>query len=222
MYYYGIIDIYDFGRRRKSPNMQKVFGYIRVSSSDQNIDRQLQEMLEIGIGERDIYIDKQSGKDFERPQYKALKTILRHGDVVYIKSIDRFGRNSREIKKEWQEITQDIGADIKVLDMPLLDTTQYKDLIGNFVSNLVLEVLSFVAEQERNNIKQRQQEGIKIAKEKGKHLGRPKAKLPEQWEQIYNEWKSDNITAVKAMEKLNLSKSTFYKLAKQYEKIANA
>ncbi len=199
--------------------MQKVFGYIRVSSSEQNIDRQLQEMLELGIGERDVYIDKQSGKDFDRPQYKALKTVLRSGDIVYIKSIDRFGRNSREIKKEWQEITKDIGADIKVLDMPLLDTTQYKDLIGNFVSNLVLEVLSFVAEQERESIKQRQQEGIKIAKAKGKHLGRPRAKLPGQWEQIYNEWKSNNITAVKAMEKLNLSKSTFYKLVKQYERI---
>lgn len=201
--------------------MQKVFGYIRVSSSDQNIDRQLEEMVQLGINERDIYIDKQSGKDFERPQYKALKTVLRSGDVVYIKSIDRFGRNSREIKKEWQDITQDIGADIKVLDMPLLDTTQYKDLIGNFVSNLVLEVLSFVAEQERENIKQRQQEGIKVAKAKGKHLGRPKAKLPEQWEQIYKEWKLNSITAVKAMEKLNLSKSTFYKFAKEYERTIN-
>lgn len=140
--------------------MQKVFGYIRVSSSDQKIDRQLQEMLGLEIGGRDIYVDKQSGKDFERPQYKALKTILRAGDIVYIKSIDRFGRNSREIKKEWQEITLDIGADIKVLDMPLLDTTQYKDLIGDFVSNLVLEVLSFVAEQERSNIKPRQKGGI--------------------------------------------------------------
>ncbi|MFU0825409.1 recombinase family protein [Clostridium sp.] len=200
--------------------MEKVFAYIRVSSSDQNIDRHFKEMVDIGINERDIYIDKQSGKDFDRPQYKALKTVLRTGDIVYIKSIDRFGRNSREIKREWEDITQEIGADIKVLDMPLLDTTQYKDLIGNFVSNLVLEVLSFVAEQERANIKQRQQEGIKIAKAKGKHLGRPKAELPEQWEQVYKEWKSKNITAIKAMEKLNLSKSTFYKLAKQYEQIS--
>lgn len=199
--------------------MKKIFGYIRVSSTDQNIDRQHEEMLALGINERDIYIDKQSGKDFERPQYKALKTILRPGDIVYIKSIDRFGRNSREIKREWEEITQGIGADIKVLDMPLLDTTQYKDLIGNFVSNLVLEVLSFVAEQERKNIKQRQQEGIKIAKAKGKHLGRPKAMLPEKWQDIYKAWKSDNITAVKAMEKLNLKKSTFYKLVKQYEQL---
>lgn len=197
--------------------MQKVFGYIRVSSSDQNIGRQLQEMLGLGIDERDIYVDKQSGKDFERPQYKALKTVLRHGDIVYIKSIDRFGRNSREIKKEWEDITQQIGADIKVIDMPLLDTTQYRDLMGNFVSNLVLEVLSFVAEQERVNIKQRQQEGIKIAKAKGKHLGRPKTKLPEQWQEIYNRWKSNNITAVRAMKELKLAKSTFYKLVKQYE-----
>lgn len=197
--------------------MQKVFGYIRVSSMDQNIDRQLQEMLEIGIEERDIYIDKQSGKNFDRPQYKALKTILRSGDIVYIKSIDRFGRNSREIKREWEEMTQNIGADIKVLDMPILDTTQYKDLIGNFVSNLVLEVLSFVAEQERDNIKQRQQEGIRIAKSKGKHLGRPKTKFPNHWEEIYKQWKLDKITGVKAMEELNLKKSTFYKLVKQYE-----
>lgn len=200
--------------------MQKVFGYIRVSSSDQNIDRQLQEMLELGIGERDIYVDKQSGRDFERPQYKALKTILRPGDIVFIKSIDRFGRNSRDIKKEWEEITQRIGADIKVMDMPLLDTTQYKDLMGNFVASLVLEVLSFVAEQERVNIKQRQQEGIKIAKAKGKHLGRPKAKFPDKWEEIYCRWKLNNITAVRAMQELSLAKSTFYKLVKQYENIS--
>jgi DNA invertase Pin-like site-specific DNA recombinase len=206
-----------FKVRRKSPNMQKVFGYIRMSSSEQNIDKQLQEILELGICERDIYIDKQSGKDFERPQYMALKTILRPGDIVYIKSIDRFGRNSREIKKEWEEITQQIGADIKVIDMPLIDTTQYKDLIGNFVSNLILEILSFTAEQEIMNIKQRQLEGIKIAKAKGKHLGRPKTKIPEGWEEIYSRWKSNNITAVKAMEELGLAKSTFYKLVKLYE-----
>jgi DNA invertase Pin-like site-specific DNA recombinase len=199
--------------------MQKIFGYIRVSSMDQNIDRQHKDMLDIGIPERDIFIDKQSGKDFDRPQYKALKAILRQGDVLYIKSIDRFGRNSREVKKEWEEITQEIEADIVVIDMPLLDTRQYKDLIGNLVSNLVLEVLSFVAEQERENIKQRQQEGIKIAKSKGKHLGRPKAELPEHWEEVYKLWRHNNITAVKAMEKLSLKKSTFYKFVKEYEQI---
>lgn len=197
--------------------MKKVFGYIRVSSSDQNIDRQLKEMIDVGIKERDIYIDKQSGKNFNRPQYVALKTVLREGDFLYIKSIDRFGRNSREIKKEWEDITQNIGVDIKVLDMPLLDTTQYKDLIGNFVSNLVLEVLSFVAEQERANIRQRQKEGISIAKAKGKHLGRPQATYPDKWDGIYKEWKQGNITAIKAMKTLELKKSTFYKLVKKYE-----
>lgn len=202
--------------------MKKVFGYIRGSSSDQNIDRQLKEMLDVGINDRDIYIDKQSGKNFDRPQYVALKTVLREGDLLYIKSIDRFGRNSREIKKEWEDITQNIGVDIKVLDMPLLDTTQYKDLIGNFVSNLVLEVLSFVAEQERVNIRQRQKEGISIAKAKGKHLGRPKATYPDKWDEIYKEWEKGNITAVKAMQMLELKKSTFYKLAKEYQKIDKA
>lgn len=143
-------------------------------------------MMGIEIAERDIFIDKYSGKDFDRPQYKALKTILRQSDMLYIKSINRFGRNSREIKKEWEEITQVIGSDIVVMDMPLLDTRQYKDLIGNFVSKLVLEILSFVAEYERENIKQRQLEGINVSKSKGKHLSRPKATFPLHWEEIYN------------------------------------
>lgn len=197
--------------------MNKVFGYIRVSSSDQNIDRQLKEMQELGIHERDIFIDKVSGKDFNRPQYQALKQCLREGDLLYIKSIDRFGRNSREIKKEWEEITQNVKADIKVIDMPMLDTTQYKDLIGTFVSDLVLSVLSFVAENERANIKQRQAEGIAIAKEQGKHLGRPRAEFPEEWEKCYEEWKEGKITAVECFTRLNLKKSTFYKLVKKYE-----
>ena len=197
--------------------LQKIFGYIRVSSIDQNIDRQLKELQDLGINERDIFIDKQSGKDFDRPQYKVLKLMLRSGDLFYIKSIDRFGRNSKEIKKEWEEITQTIGADIKVLDMPMLDTTQYKDLIGNFVSNLVLEVLSFVAEQERVNIKQRQAEGIAIAKSQGKHLGRPKAEVPEDFKVIYDQWRNEEITAVKAMEQLGIKKTTFYKLIKKHE-----
>lgn len=134
-------------------------------------------MLDLGIDERDVFIDKESGKDFNRPQYQTLKARLREGELVYIKSIDRFGRNSKEIKKEWQEITQDIKADIRVLDMPLLDTTLYRDQLGMFVSELVLQVLSFVAERERNNIRQRQAEGITIAKAQGKHLGRPKFNL---------------------------------------------
>lgn len=202
----------------------KTFGYIRVSSKEQNIDRQLQEMLNLGLNERDIFIDKESGKDFNRSQYKALKQCLREGDLLYIKSIDRFGRNSKEIKKEWEEITQDIKADIKVLDMPLLDTTQHKDTLGTFVSDLVLQVLSFVAEKERENIRQRQSEGIAVAKAKGKHLGRPRMGLEslskEQADLLkanYSKWANKELTAVQFMEMMKLKKNTFYKVIKEYQ-----
>ncbi len=195
----------------------KKFGYVRVSSKDQNEARQLKDMYELGIEERDIFIDKQSGKDFEREDYKALKKCLRKGDLLHIKSIDRFGRNSKEIKKEWEYITQNIEADIIVLDMPLLNTTQYKDTLGTFVSELVLQVLAFVAEKERENIRQRQFEGIVIAKQKGIKFGRPKIEFPVEWEQYYKQWKNNKITAVDAFRHLNLKKSTFYKLVKQYE-----
>ena len=204
--------------------MKKTFGYIRVSSKDQNIDRQLAEMKALGIDDRDIYIDKESGKDFDRPMYQALKRTLRAGDLLYVKSIDRFGRNSREIKREWEEITQDIGADIRVIDMPLLDTTQHKDTLGNFVSELVLQVLSFVAEKERENIRQRQAEGIAVAKAQGKHLGRPRVSLDtltKQQRQLLDEnyprWKAQEITAVQFMDMLGLKKTTFYKIVKEYE-----
>lgn len=196
---------------------KKVFGYVRVSSQDQNEARQLKEMLDFGIAERDIFLDKVSGKDFDRPSYKALKQCLRQGDLLYIKSIDRFGRNSREIKKEWESITQDLGADIRVIDMPLLDTTQHKDSLGTFVSDLVLQVLAFVAETERENIRQRQKEGIAIARAQGKHLGRPRAKMPKDFGKIYKEWKDGKIKAVEAREILKLKKTTFYKLVKRYE-----
>ena len=156
---------------------KKTFAYIRVSSKEQNEARQLKEMQELSINERDVFIDKESGKDFNRSQYQALKQCLRKGDLLYIKSIDRFGRNSKEIKREWEDITQNIKADIKVIDMPLLDTTQYKDQLGNFVSELILQVLAFVSERERDNILQRQSEGIAFAKAKGKHLGRPQLNL---------------------------------------------
>lgn len=195
----------------------KRFCYIRISSKDQNIDRQMVEMQQLGIPDRDIFIDKQSGKDFARPQYQALKQCLRAGDVLYIKSIDRFGRNSRDILREWDEITQEIKADIVVLDMPLLDTRQYKDALGDFVSRLVLQVLSFVAQKEREDIHQRQAEGIAAAKLKGKHLGRPAIKIPHNINITYEDWKAGKITAVKAMQILNLKRTTFYKLAKDYE-----
>lgn len=195
----------------------KKFGYVRVSSKDQNEARQLKEMYEQGVIERDIFIDKQSGKDFDRENYQALKRCLRKGDLLYIKSIDRFGRNSKEIKKEWEDITQNIKADIIVLDMPLLNTTQYKDTLGTFVSELVLQVLAFVAEKERENIRQRQLEGIVIAKQKGVKFGRPKIEFPLEWEKYYKQWKNNKITAVEAFSSLQLKKSTFYKLVKQYE-----
>jgi DNA invertase Pin-like site-specific DNA recombinase len=202
----------------------KIFGYIRVSSKDQNIDRQLNEMLELGINERDIFIDKESGKSFNRPQYTTLKQCLREGDLLYIKSIDRFGRNSKEIKKEWEIITSEIKADIRVMDMPLLDTTHHKDILGTFVSDLVLQVLSFVAEKEREDINKRQREGIELAKAKGKHLGRPKMNLDSLDEKQkvilktkYESWKRNEITAVDFMNQMGLKKNTFYKIIKEYE-----
>ncbi len=203
----------------------KAFAYIRVSSKDQNEARQLKEILDLGINERDVFMDKESGKDFNRPQYQALKQCLREGDLLYIKSIDRFGRNSKEIKKEWEDITQNIKADIKVIDMPLLDTTQHKDTLGTFVSDLVLQVLAFVSERERDNILQRQAEGIKVAKAQGKHLGRPQLNLrtiSKQQRQIlienYPKWKSKEITGVQFMSSLELKKNTFYKIIGEYEK----
>ncbi|WP_413299706.1 recombinase family protein [Bacillus sp. 1P10SD] len=202
----------------------KTFAYIRVSSKEQNIDRQLHEMLKLGINERDIFIDRESGKDFNRSQYQALKQCLREGDLLYIKSIDRFGRNSQDIKKEWESITQDIKADIKVLDMPLLDTTNHKDKLGTFVSDLVLQVLSFVADRERDNIRQRQSEGIAVAKAKGKHLGRPQLNLQTLSKETkdtlirnYKRWINKEITAVEFMGLLGLKKNTFYKIIKEYE-----
>ncbi|MFI8712834.1 recombinase family protein [Brevibacillus brevis] len=202
----------------------KTFAYIRVSAKDQNPDRQLHEMMQLGVSERDIFIDRDSGKDFDRPQYQALKQCLRQGDLLYIKSIDRFGRNSKEIKKEWEHITQEIKADIKVIDMPLLDTTQHKDMLGTFVSDLVLQVLSFVAERERENIRQRQAEGISVAKAKGKHLGRPQMNYDtlskEQKaivESAYPKWQRKEITAVQFIHMLGLKKNTFYKIMQEYK-----
>ena len=154
----------------------KTFGYCRVSSADQNEDRQVQAMLDMGINERDIFIDKLSGKNFDRPMYQAMKAQLRKGDLLVIKSIDRLGRNYKQICDEWREITGEIGADIRVIDLPLLDTTRTDGLIGQVISDIVLQLLGYVAEQERAFIKQRQAEGIACAKAKGKKLGRPAIK----------------------------------------------
>lgn len=193
-------------------------GYIRVSSKDQNEERQIAAMKEHGINERDIFMDKVSGKDFQRENYQLLKRILRKGDVLYIHSLDRFGRNKNEIVEEWNDITKNIQADIVVLDMPLLDTTQYKDSMGTFIADLVLQILSWVAQEERDRIRKRQREGIDAALEQGKKLGRPQAQVTDAFREAYAEWKEGNITATKAMQQAGVKKTTFYKLAKRIEK----
>jgi len=175
-------------------------------------------MLDANIPNERIFIDKQSGKDFSRSEYKTLKRMLKDSpnSLLVVKSIDRLGRNYREILKEWQELTNDCKADIKVLDMPLLDTTQYKDLLGTFISDLILQVLSFVAEQERSNIKVRQAEGIAVAKANNVKFGRPTFPMPSNFESEILKWKQGHQTAVQTMINTNTKKSTFYKLVKSY------
>ena len=188
------------------------YGYVRVSTKEQNIDRQLVEMYAQGLNDKTIFIDKQSGKDFERDEYQKLKKILKSGDLLIIKSIDRLGRNYDMIIDEWRTLVNDMNVDIQVLDMPLLDTrTEGKNLVGKFISDIVLQILSFVAENERENIKKRQAEGIRIAKEKGKHLGRPKLKLPKNFTIIANQYKKKEITLAEALSSLKMNRSTFYK-----------
>lgn len=187
-------------------------GYARVSTTDQNLARQIQALNEVGVEK--IYADKLSGKNFDRKEYQKMKDDLFAGDILYVKSIDRLGRNYEMITDEWRDITRNIGADIVVIDMPLLDTRDKdKGLTGKFISDIVLQILSYVAEKERENIKKRQAEGIRIAKEKGIHLGRPKQILPDNFIDIANEWFSRNIDLDSALKMTNLSKSTFYKYA---------
>lgn len=189
-----------------------VYGYARVSSTDQNLDRQLEALK--GFNCDVIYTDKMSGKDFNRDEYKKLKSSLKSGDLLYIKSIDRLGRNYDMIIDEWRDITHNIGADIIVIDMPLLDTRdKEKGLTGKFISDLVLQILSYVAETERNNIKQRQAEGIKIAKEKGVHMGRPKYELPINFLEVAKNWYDKKISLFDAIEQTKMTKATFIKYA---------
>lgn len=189
------------------------YGYVRVSTKEQNIDRQLVEMYAQGLNDKTIFIDKQSGKDFERDKYQKLKEKLKSGDLLIIKSIDRLGRNYDMIIDEWRTLVNDMNVDIQVLDMPLLETrTEGKNLVGKFISDIVLQILSFVAENERENIKKRQAEGIRIAKEKGKHLGRPKLKLPKNFTIIANQYKKKEITLAEALSSLKMNRSSFYKL----------
>lgn len=188
------------------------YGYVRVSTKEQNIDRQLADMYNFGLTDENIFVDKQSGKDFDRTNYQKLKLSLKSGDLLIIKSIDRLGRNYDMIIDEWRDLVTRLNVDILVIDMPLLDTrTEGKNLVGKFISDIVLQILSFVAENERENIKKRQAEGIRIAKEKGKHLGRPKLKIPSNFSQIANKYKKKEITLAKALQSLNMNRSTFYK-----------
>lgn len=191
------------------------YGYVRVSSESQNTARQMEEMYKLGLSDDFIFIDKLSGKDFERKNYKVLKNILKKGDLLIIKSIDRLGRNYDMIITEWKDITKVIEADIYVIDFPLLDTRiDNRNLVGKFISDIFLQVLSFVSQNERENIKKRQAEGIRIAKEKGIHLGRPKYKLPNNFEEIVRRYHNKEITNIEAANMLNMTKSTFIKYSK--------
>lgn len=194
--------------------MKNIYGYVRVSSADQNEDRQLVVMDENNVPKGNIYIDKQSGKDFERPQYKKLVKKLKAGDLLYILSIDRLGRNYEDIQKQWRILTKDIGIDICVIDMPLLDTRNGKDLMGTFIADLILQILSFVAQNERENIKKRQAQGIAAAKEKGIKFGRPKTKLPENFDEIVKKWRKKDISIKTAIMLSGLSETTFYRNAR--------
>ena len=198
------------------------YGYGRVSSTSQNEARQVEAFKNIGILERDIYIDKKSGKDFDREQYKLLKNILRENDTLFIKSIDRLGRNYEMIVNEWKDITKNIKADIVVSDMPLLDTRQNKDLLGTFINDLILQILSYVAEQERTYIRTRQREGIDLVlktgiTKTGRPFGRPKINTPNNFEEVISEWKNKKITAREAMKILNLKPNTFYNMVKNFK-----
>ena len=181
-----------------SITISNTYGYIRVSTREQNEDRQLIALREMSIPEQNIFMDKQSGKDFNRPQYKKLVKKLKPDDLLYIKSIDRLGRNYEEIQNQWRILTKEKKIDIVVLDMPLLDTRRGKDLMGTFLSDIVLQVLSFVAENERTNIRQRQAEGIAAAKARGVRFGRPPRPLPENYHSAYQRWKSGAITCTAA------------------------
>lgn len=196
-----------------------IYGYIRVSSRDQNEDRQVLALRGMAVPEKNLYADRQSGKDFERPQYKRLLRKMKKDDLLYIKSIDRLGRNYGEILEQWRILTKEKGIDIVVLDMPLLDTRRGKDLMGTFLSDIVLQVLSFVAENERNNIRQRQAEGIAAAKARGVKFGRPPRPLPANFYEVHKDWRAKKITLKQAAEACNMPVGTFYGKVRKLENV---
>lgn len=191
--------------------MSLSYGYARVSSIDQNADRQLIAILEKGVELEQIYTDKQSGKNFDRPCYKALLKKLKEGDSLYVHSIDRLGRNYEEIQIQWRILTKQIGVDICVIDMPLLDTRNGKDLMGTFIADLVLQILSFVAQNEREKIKKRQAEGIAATKKRGVKFGRPPCELPSDFTQMVEEWKRGDLSLDDLLKSCNISESTLYR-----------
>ena len=197
--------------------MGNTYAYVRVSSRDQNEDRQLNAMRELEVPEKNIFVDKQSGKDFNRPMYQKLMKKLREEDLIYIKSIDRLGRNYEEILSQWRVLTREKKADVVVLDMPLLDTRRGKDCVGTVIADLVLQLLSFIAENERKNIKQRQLEGIEAAKQRGVKFGRPPKPLPENFEQLYDKWVAKELSAAEIARQCDFTSATFYNKAKKLQ-----
>lgn len=195
--------------------MSKVYGYIHVSSADQNEDRQLVALRSCKVPECNLFVDKQSGKDFERPEYRRMLRRLKRDDLLYVKSIDRLGRNYGEILEQWRLLTKEKGVDIVVLDMPILDTRSGKDLMGTFIADLVLQILSFVAQSERENIRQRQAEGIAAAKARGVPFGRPALPLPENFEQVVASWRNKEIDFASALQQTGMRPATFYRRLKE-------
>lgn len=189
----------------------QTYAYIRVSSLDQNEARQLEAIQELSVPQKNIYMDKQSGKDFHRQSYQKLLKKMQRGDLLYVLSIDRLGRNYKEIQNQWRYLTEDIGVDICILDMPLLDTRQYKDLLGTFIADLVLQILSFVAESERENIKKRQSQGISAAKAKGIRFGRPGAYVPKNFASLVKRWRNRQIPLKVLLKVCSISRSTFFR-----------
>lgn len=203
---------------RRPRTISTLYGYVRVSTREQNEDRQLIALREMAVPESNLFVDKQSGKDFKRPQYKRLLKKLKKDDLLYVKSIDRLGRNYGEILEQWRVLTKEKGVDIVVLDMPLLDTRRGKDLMGTFLSDIVLQALSFVAENERVNIRQRQAEGIAAAKARGVKFGRPQRPVPDNFYQVRQDWRSKKITLQQAAVACAMPVTTFYEKAVQFEK----
>ena len=194
----------------------KIYGYVRVSSQEQNEDRQLIAMAEAGVERANIFIDKQSGKDFDRPNYKRLIKRLRPGDTLFIKSIDRLGRNYEEIQNQWRIITKDKGVDMVVIDMPLLDTRNHKNLLGTFISDLVLQLLSFISENERTTIRQRQAEGIAAAKKRGVRFGRPTKEAPQNFEEVILKWQKKEVPLDEILKEYDMSAATFYRRLREF------